>query len=290
VKTRIMDLAILPKGTPNGADGRILCLVLVFCFLAPSVTNAGISIIGSLTHEKKSNPGPGETYEGSILIKNTSAKPQEVKIYQTDYEFCFDGSNNYGPPGKLERSNANWLSFNPHWLIIPPDDTSTVNYTVKVPNDPNLVGTYWSMLMVEGIPESSLQSSQPEKNKAKIGVTQIFRYGIQMITHIGDTGERQLKFLKTELIREAERRIFQVDVENIGQRWLRPLLWLEIYDENGTCIGRFEGGTKRIYPDTSVRYKIDITDVPNDNYKALMVADCGGDYIFGANYTLKFEE
>ena len=268
----------------------LICLALGFCFLAQSVTNAGVSIMGGLTHQKISNPGPGETYKGSIVIKNSSAEPQEVKIYQTDYEFCFDGTNNYGPPGKLNRSNANWLSFNPHWSIIPPNDTLMVNYTVNVPNDPNLVGTYWSMLMVEGVPKSSPQSSQPEKNKAKVGITQIFRYGIQMITHIGDTGERQLKFLETKLIREKERRIFQADVENIGQRWLRPLLWLELYDETGTYIGKFEGGTKRIYPDTSVRYKIDITDVPNDNYKALMVADCGEDYIFGANYTLKFEE
>ena len=132
----------------------IICLALVFCFLIPSTTEAGVSIIGGLSHQKKVNPGPGETYKGSILIKNTGTEPQEVKIYQTDYQFRFDGSNNYGPPGKLKRSNANWLSFNPHRLIIPPNDVLRVNYTVKVPDDPNLVGTYWSMLMVEGIPKS----------------------------------------------------------------------------------------------------------------------------------------
>lgn len=269
---------------------RNICFALFFCFLASSVTNAGVSIISGLTHQKKSNPGPGDIYEGSIVIKNTGAEPQEVRIYQTDYEFYFDGTNRYGPPGKLKRSNADWISFNPHWLIVPPDDTSTVNYTVKVPDEPNLVGTYWSMLMVEGIPEGLLQSSRSEKGKARIGVTQIFRYGIQMVTHIGDTGERQLKFLETKLIREEEKRIFRVDVGNIGQRWLRPLLWLELYDETGAYIGKFEGGTKRIYPDTSVRYKVDLTDVPKGDYKALMVADCGEDYIFGANYTLKFEK
>jgi len=30
--------------------------------------------------------------------------------------------------------------------------------------------------------------------------------------------------------------------------------------------------------------------VPEGDYKALVVADGGGDYIFGANYTLKFEK
>jgi hypothetical protein len=165
-----------------------------------------------------------------------------------------------------------------------------VNYTIKVPSDPNLVGTYWSMIMVEGIPEGSPESSQPEKDKAKVGITQIMRYAIQMITHIGNTGERRLKFLETKVLRESEKRFLQEDIENIGQRWLRPFLWAELYDEKGRYIGRFEGRRKRIYPSTSVRYTVDLSNVPEGTYKALVVADSGGDYIFGANYTLKFEK
>ncbi len=271
-----------------GKPTKIVYLALVFCFSVLSTTKAGVSIIGGLTHEKKARPG--EIYKGSVIVKNNSAEPEEVKVYQTDYQFFFDGNNNYGPPGKSERSNANWLSFNPHRLTIPPNDVSTVNYTAKVPDDPNLVGTYWSMLMVEGITKSSPESSQAEKGKTKIGITQIVRYGIQMITNIGDTGERNLKFLQTKLLREAEGRFLQVDIENAGQRWLRSSLWVELYDESGGYIGKFDGGGKHTYPGTSVRYKVDLTGVPQGAYKALVVADCGGDDIFGANYDFKFEK
>jgi hypothetical protein len=266
----------------------IICAVLVSYFLMASASDAGVSIVGGLTHQKQASAG--ETYIGSILIKNPDDEPQEVKIYQTDYFFRFDGTNAYGTPGKLERSNADWLSFSPRQLTIPPKGTATVNYTVKVPNDPNLVGTYWSMLMVEGIPKGSPESSQPEKDKTKVGITQIMRYAVQMITHIGDSGQRQLKFLETKLLRENEKRFLQVDIENVGQRWLRPFLWAELYDQNGRYIGRFEGKQKRIYPGTSVRYVVDLTGVPEGAYKALVVADSGGDYIFGANYTLKFDK
>lgn len=267
---------------------KIVCLALVFCFLIASTVKAGLSIIGGLSHQKTAKLG--EIYKGSILIKNNSAEPGEAKVYQTDYTFCFDGSNNYGPPGKLERSNANWLAFNPHRLIIPPGEVLTVNYTVKVPDNPNLVGTYWSMLMVEDIPKTSPESSQPEKGKTKIGITQVMRYGVQMITNIGDTGERNLKFLQTKLLKEAEKRILQVDIENIGQSLLKSSLWAELYDESGRYIGRFDGGRKHLYPGTSVRYKVDLTDTPEGTYKALVVADCGGDDIFGANYNFKFEK
>ena len=271
-----------------GRPTKIVYLALFFCFSILSTAKAGVSIIGGLSHEKMAKPG--ETYKGSVLIKNNSAEPEEVKVYQTDYQFCFDGSNNYGPPGKSERSNANWIGLNPHRLIIQPGDVLTVNYTTKVPDDPNLVGTYWSMLMVEGIPKSSPESSQAEKGKTKIGITQIMRYGVQMITNIGDTGERKLKFLETKLLRKAEGRFLQVDIENTGQRGLRSSLWVDLYDKGGGYVGKFDGGGKRIYPGTSVRYKVDLAGVPEGTYKALVVADCGGDDIFGANYDFKFEK
>ena len=267
---------------------RIFVAGMVFCFLIPSAAKAGISVIGGLTHQKKA--APGEIYKGSILLKNGGTEPEEIKIYQTDYLFHFDGTNDYGSPGKTERSNADWISFNPHQLIIPPDGTITVNYTVKVPSDTNLVGTYWSMLMVEGIPKNSPLSTQPEEDKAKVGITQIMRYGIQMVTQISNSGERKLNFLETKLLKEDKKRILQIDMENTGQWWLRPSVWVELYGQDGRYIGRFDGGRKRIYPGTSVRDKVDLSNVPEGKYKALVVADSGGDYIFGANYTLKFEK
>ena len=36
-----------------------------------------------------------------------------------------------------------------------------------------------------------------------------------------------------------------------------------------------------------MRFKIDLSPVPEGTYKALVVADCGGDSLFGATYTLQ---
>ena len=267
---------------------RTICWTLALICLTACTARARVSVIGGLTHEKKAKPG--ETYKGSILIKNHDTTPHEVKIYQTDYRFYFDGTNHYDPPGKLRRSNANWLSFSPHRIIIPSESVARITYTVETPGDPNLVGTYWSMLMVEEIPKTSPESSQVEKIGPQVGITQIVRYGVQMITHIGNSGDRKLKFLETKLLRETGKRILRADIENTGERWLRPYLWTDLYDDSGSYVGRFEGSRKRIYPGTSTRYKVDLSNVPQGMYKALVVADCGGDDVFGANYTLKFEK
>ena len=267
---------------------RIILSTLFLSLLISHVAVAGIAVVGGLTHEKVSKAS--ETYRGIIFIKNPGEEPQEVKIYQTDYLFFSDGRNIYGEPGKDPRSNAGWITLNPSRTIIQPGDKSEVSYTVKLPNDKALVGTYWSMIMIEGIGKDSPESElgEPQKGEVKVGIRTIIRYGIQMITHINNTGTRKLKILTTKLVKEEEKRTLQVDIENIGERFLRPLLWAELYDEKGNYIGRFEGGQLRTYPGTSVRFKVDLSAVPEGKYKTLVVADCGSDDLFGATYNLEF--
>jgi len=265
----------------------IILAGLIFCLFMPCVSVAGVSVTSGLTYEEEAQPGG--TYKGVIQLRNNGDVPQEVKIYQTDYLFFYDGRNIYGEPGKAPRSNADWITFSPSRLAIPPKGTSEVNYTVEVPDNKPLTGTYWSMLMIEGISSSSPEASRRDKDEIMVGISQVIRYGIQMRTQIGDTGTRKLKFLKTRLLKEDKGRILQIDIENIGERLLRPALWVEFYDEKGSSVGKFEGGKRGVYPATSVRFRIDLSQVPKGKYKALVVADCGDDDLFGAIYILKFE-
>ncbi len=326
-----------------------LCL---FIFLAPS--EAGVSIVGGLTREQIVKPG--ETHEGVIILRNTTEQPSQVKIYQTDYLFFADGKNIYGEPGKLQRSNAGWLTFNPSRVTVPPKSEVSIHYTLKVPlkipkiqsldseqkapktskqkaSDDNsskpkvsetpdksqddkqkvsergdtgtkepavdkseskapalvpMTGTYWSMLMVELLPESHPEAEGVKEGKVGVGILQVMRYGVQFVSHIEDSGSRKIKFLKSKLVAQEGKQLLQIDLENIGERWVKPVVWVELYDAKGALIGRFESSQKRIYPGTSVRHLIDLTEVPKGKYKALIVADSGGKDVWGAQYTLKF--
>ena len=266
---------------------KIFCVIFLLWLLIPACGEAGVSVTGGLTHEKVVEIS--ETYQGTILLKNNSDEPQEVKIYQTDYLFFSDGTNIYSEPGKEVRSNADWISFGPARLIIPPQETGAVNYTIRIPDNKPLIGTYWSMIMVEGIGKDSPEASTaPEEDKTKISIRQVMRYGIQIITHIGDSGIRNLKILDQKFIKEEENYLFQLDIENVGERWLRPQVWAELYNQKGSFIGKFSGGVLRIFPGTSVRYRIGLNDIPSGKYKALLVIDNGDEYIWGLQYNLEF--
>ncbi len=251
--------------------------------------NAQVSVIGELSQDK--DVKPGDSYTGVIMVRNDTKEPQEAKVYQTDYTFQCDGSNNYGDPGALPRSNAKWIAFTPSFLTIPPLTTMAVNYTVDVPKEApggKLTGTYWSMLMVEGIQKGSAESSVPQKDKkAQMGIMQTIRYGIQVATTIANTGEKKIEFLAVALDTTGGKRALRVDIKNTGDIGMRPDVTLQLFDQQGAQVGKFSGVKYRMYPGTSVRQSIDVSTVPQGTYKALVVVDAGGDDIFGGQYTLK---
>lgn len=268
----------------------VFLFLLLFIF-SLHVSLAQVAVIGELSQEREVSPGT--TYEGTIVVRNDLDESQEVKIYQTDYLFRFDGTNDYGEPGTVRRSNAPWITFNPSYLVIPPRAVATVNYNVVVPQTwkgETLHGTYWSMLMVEGIPKGSPESAMRRPGtRAQMGIQQTIRYGIQIVSHIENTGNAQVGFIGSQLIaRDDGSRVLQVDIENTGDRSIRPDVYVELFDEKGAPHGKFSGVRSRIYPGTSIRQAIVLTNIPKGTYRALVVVDSGGDDVVAAQYTLKF--
>lgn len=262
--------------------------IVIFTLLLLLSIHAGaqIIIVGDLTHEKETRVG--ESYQGAIEISNVGSEDQEVKVDLRDYLFFSDGTSSYTDPGTVTRSNTGWIVYSPKRFTVPAGEKQEILYTLKVPDDASLKGTYWSIFLIEAIPKTSLESSEADPEEVGLGIMQTLRYGIQVVTHIRDTGTRKIKFLSTKLLKEEDKRILQLDIENIGERWLRALLWAELYDDAGNTLGPYEGGKLRIYPGTSVRFRVDLTEVPSDKYKSLVVIDCGGDDVFGASFSLKF--
>lgn len=270
---------------------KTILSILVALLFTTAVASAQVSVIGELSQEREVRPG--ESYTGVIIVRNDTNEPQEAKVYQTDYLFHHSGTNSYGDPGSHARSNAKWITFSPAYLLLPPQTTAAVNYSVTVPptTDGNqLIGTYWSMLMVEAIPRGSPESTLPRADKkAEMGIMQTIRYGIQIVTHIANTGTRRINFVGVQIVpKEKSGRILQVDIENTGEIGIRPEVYVELFDEKGVSRGKFPGTRYRIYPGTSVRQQIDLSGVASGTYKALIVVDAGGDDVFGGQYTLKF--
>ncbi|MFC2166710.1 hypothetical protein ACFLQZ_01945 [Acidobacteriota bacterium] len=242
---------------------RIICLIFVF-FTTWSVTYAEIGVVGDLTHTQSAQPG--ETYETRIAVKNFGDHETEIKVFQRDFSYNSDGKQFFYEKGAQKRSNASWITYSPLQRKILPGETTAVICSVQVPNDQSLVGTFWSLILIES-------------SSSKL-------YAIQMITHIGLTGMVQVEFVNMSLVREEKNISLHVDVKNTGERLIRPILYAELYDEEGVFVSKIEGGTWRIYPETSVRYRVDVTHLPARVYKAMILVDNLDEHVFGTEFLL----
>ena len=264
---------------------RIILTAGVFLLLAAGSSWAGLSI-GEMTLENASLPG--QEYSGTIAVRNTGNETAEANVYLTDYLFYADGREIYGEPGKDPRSNAGWLSFSPKRLTIPPKETAEINYSIRVPEDPTLTGSYWCLLMIEAVPPRA--SEHGKADAPALMLKTVVRYGIQIVTHIGDTGEKNLRFFNIKSLTTDLTHSLQLDVEDTGERMFHVKMSVELYDEKGISFGKHEGKNSYLFPKTSGRFLIDLGPIPQGTYKALVVADCGGDDLFGASYALKIDQ
>jgi len=267
---------------------------MIFLSLSIKTAYANISLISQMT--QSFDVIEGESYQGLLKLYNNGDQVQDVRIYQTDYRFDAEGHSFYEKAGTLARSNAGWIEINNSIVSVPPKESINLPYRIIIPEDKNLVGTYWSMIMVEPLPirdsTGSANSLMEEEQDVKIGVKQSFRYGVQIVTNLGDDGKYKLNFTNSKLRYDEKRDgyIFQVDLINKGEYWLSPVVWMEIYDDYGSQVGRFKGRQLRIYPDTSIRQQIRVAKLRAGTYQALLIADNQDDNIFGIRYTLKVTE
>src|SRR5690349_18885681 len=88
---------------------RILSLLCASTLVVvPVAARAQIAVVGNTVEERVA--AAGETYAGSIVVRNLTQQAQPVRIYQTDYRFFADGTSHFDDPGTTPRSNAKWIT------------------------------------------------------------------------------------------------------------------------------------------------------------------------------------
>lgn len=259
-------------------------IINLLSLLMTACAQAGIVVIGNLA--RSNTIKPGDSFEGVIFLKNTDPQPADVRVFQTDYLSHADGSNEYGDAGTTIRSNANWITITPTRLKLAAGETQPIRYKGKAPADLKLRGTFWSMIMVE---PNSAPAIQPDgkTNQVAIGLQTTIRFGIQIVTEIGTGAPASLKVADKRLVRAGAKRALQLDIANDGERLLIPAVTVELFDQGGASIGRFDAGRARIYPTCSVRAGVDLTDVPLGKYTAMVLLDSGDAEVMGAQYELE---
>lgn len=263
---------------------RTTLAALFAATLAAAPAAAQISVAGSTVSERDARPG--ETYTGTILLRNAGAEPQEAKLYHADYRFFADGRTLFEAAGSQPRSNAEWIRLSPSRVTVPPGGEAAVGYTVTVPAAGVPAGSHWSAVMVEAVGGDSPEAAGRRSGRVEVGIRTSVRYAVQVATHLAG-GSRLVDFARVAVVPlPAGGRALELDVANAGERGYRLDLSVELFDAEGAPAGKLAARRGLLYPGTSLRQRFDLPALPPGSYKALLVADTGGDEVFGAEYTL----
>lgn len=256
-------------------------LLLLLMGLIPFCASAGFEVKGSLIYKHIAQIG--ETYTRVIKIHNTGDTDQEVRIYQRDYLFNSEGASFYNEPGSNLRSNAPWTQFGPKTMLLKGQETQDIQLEITVPWTDSLVGTFWSVLMVEGV-------SQLDPNaRGQLNINTSIRYAIQFITNIGTTGTGELEFQQPGMVSEGNQQFFDFILLNTGERLISPDVSMELFDaETGESVKVIQLPKNGMYPTTSTKWRFPLEGIPTKKtYKAVVVADGSGEDVFGIEYTLE---
>lgn len=240
-----------------------------------------IKIPSEMTFEK--NCVPGEVVEGYIPLFNAGSELASVKISLADYLYNAKGETFYLNPGSHGRSNATWACLSSEIVKIPPHNQINFHYRVHIPKDSTLNGTYWSIILVEPYENVSFKPCQ----ETHLDIKTVVRYGFQVITNIQNSGTYDLKVIDKELIRDHEKLLLSIDVENTGTWVMAPKMHVEIYNSKGEKLKKLEFCKNRIYPTCSLRYVADISGLPPGTYPAIVLFDQGDKALFGMQYTFE---
>lgn len=261
-----------------------ICKLFLFLSLftaLPLISNASVEVIGSLKHVH--NGKPGDVIKGEIRIHNNDSTDQEVKVYQTDLLYNLQENTFYDEPGSHNRSNALWIQFSPKSVILKAKEVRIIQYEMTLPLIDTLKGTYWSVLMVEGV--VPIDPNQ----KGDLSIRTVTRYAIQVVTEIADKGKGSLKFLEPTLVKEGDKLFLAIDLVNNGEHYIAPEVSIELFDEKGTSVKVITATRKGLYPSTSTRFSFDLEGIPGGKtYQVMIVAAGQEDDVFGLEYKLFF--
>ncbi len=256
-------------------------LSLLLSMLIYSSSFGSVVILNGLTHIHAAIAG--EVTMGKISVQNNGSRDEKIIIYQEDLLLSCDRKTVYEKVNSHTRSSANWLNLNVNEKVLKPNEIYDIRYSVNVPSQKGIQGSYWSIIMIEGV------SPIKEEVESGVKIDSKVRYAIQVINNVGNVVNGVLSFENIALdTREKALKVIDVKLKNGGLFLAKAKITVEIYDMAGRKVKILKSVERKIYPEKCTHFEVEVKDLPKGTYNGIVIADNGKD-LFGSNLTLEIE-
>jgi hypothetical protein len=224
---------------------------------------------------------PGETKQVKVTLINEKEHVEKVEFHLCDYACTSEGLHFFEEPGKMERSNASWISLSQEQVTLEPKSQLDFFYKIEAPNNPSLIGSFWSVLLIE--PQQAIQKLTEKENGFTMDVK--IRYVHHIVTNLKN-GNAKLKITNKEFKIMDNKQFLKISVLNTGDLFINPKLTLKLYDDQGKLKNTLEGQTERLYPGNSQSYLVATDGVESGKFTGFLLLDNGDNNFFGDTFQL----
>jgi hypothetical protein len=247
-------------------------IIITICFLS-FIVSLGAQDFEVAPVMMSFNANPGEIQTKQINLINHGTQPQKYIFKLSDYELDNDGNKKSIPLGTSKRSCADWITLNPSFVELNPNESITIDALMTVPKDG--FTARWCMIYVEATKEQS--SFEADKNLST-GVVLVPRIVILVKqSPQSNTNYKASIYGLKEVTKPGDKeRAFEVQVANSGDNLIEANVSLAVANIQTAQEEKFLPVQVTVYPDVSRTVRLQIPkSLVKGNYAVAAILDYG---------------
>lgn len=257
---------------------QIVTLGVFLTFFSIADTHATVIVTNGLSHTHRM--ANVDKTRGIVEIKNVGKKPQRVRFYVKDQSMDCETGGSFFDAGTIDRTNAKWITLATSETILDTGQVFELAYEINKPSDLQERGSFWSMIMVENVPDVSTDAPQQG-----VMVRSNLRYAVQIISEVGEETDYDLEFDTVYYNVASKSLVMEISTPSISI--MRMYFEMRIFSDSGAAINQADESYTKLYPSTCRRIEIPLTEAEAGNYDGVVIAKSDSQGVFG--YNVRFE-
>lgn len=258
---------------------RTQILTNLALFLFVNISYSSVVVVNGLTHVH--NGVNGETITGEIILMNTSIKDQRVTFNLSEAIFSCDSPRVFSNLQSHDQSSSAWYDGNLMDKVLAPKEKYIYKYSIHIPNDETLEGTFWTSLMIEV--ETPIKE---ERLTNKIDLDTKVRYAVGLVTNVNEQEQIKVDFNGVELCRTETTKSLKVKISNQSTFLSGVKLSLEIFNKKGVMILELKSGRNMVFPNSCREFNFNLAPLEAGEYEGVLIANAKEEYL-GTTISLK---
>jgi P pilus assembly chaperone PapD len=251
-----------------------LIKALLFCAIFVASSQADAQDFEVAPVRVTFNAAPGETQSRNVTIKNHSSRRETITLRMFDFLVQRDGRMENLPAGSTRNSIASWVTLNPSFMELEPNESRTIQVNLQAPNDD--FASKWGILSFVTTAEQTVFTADRD---LQAGVSVAGRIDIYLMYNpsTSEPGRIDISNLQEIESTNPDERHFSVNLENPGERVTIGRIFLIASNMLTGEEKRFRTIEVTTYPQTSREVELTMPNtLPPGKYSVAAILDYAG--------------